>query len=271
MSSMATGASARATGRTGPARRRAPPRSRRRRARRGGPPGALGRVAEQQRHRPARLSASPTVSAAPDSSRARAIAAQFAMSGPCTMAQSSRAASNGLWPPFLTSEPPMKAIPARRKTGRAHRAYRRDRCPCRGDRLAGGAPGDAQASRVQHLGDRRAAHRWRGARIVKRPDGRARSGCARRRFPLRPDGCWLRARPPGADLPAQAREAAGSRRAARRGLQSPTLAPTRAEPANRSACTSSWARQSAKVRRPAPHQSWQRAPARQRSRGEPRV
>ena len=41
-------------------------------------------------------------------------AAQLLISGPCRIAQSSRAASNGLCPPLATSEPPIKAIPARR-------------------------------------------------------------------------------------------------------------------------------------------------------------
>ena len=45
---------------------------------------------------------------------ARPSPAQLLISGPCRTAQSSRAASNGLWPPLATSEPPMNAMPARR-------------------------------------------------------------------------------------------------------------------------------------------------------------
>ena len=63
-----------------------------------------------------RLSASKTVSAAPARSSAAAIPAQLLISSPCRTAQPSRAASNGLWPPFATSEPPIKAIPATRNS-----------------------------------------------------------------------------------------------------------------------------------------------------------
>ena len=63
-----------------------------------------------------RLSASKTVSAAPARSSAAAIPAQLLISSPCKTAQPRRAASNGLCPPFATSEPPIKAIPATRNS-----------------------------------------------------------------------------------------------------------------------------------------------------------
>jgi len=218
---------------------------------RGGPPGALGRSPSSsatappgsRHHRP---------SAPRRTHRGRGPSRAIRHVRPCTMAQSSRAASNGLWPPFLTSEPPMKAI--RQAEEQAELTERIGEIDVRVAAIASPAARRAMRKlRACSILRSPAAHR-----VARREDrqeagwSRAIRVCARRRFPLRPDGCWLRARRPGADLPAQCRE---RRRSAASGaaaaFRSPTLATGRAPAGEPLACTSSWARQSAKFAGPA--------------------
>ena len=194
--------------------------------------------------RRARLSASVTVSAAPAAASAAAIAAQLLISGPCRTAQPSRAASNGLCPPFGDQRSADKGDPGQAvESARARRACPRDRFRCRRRSLRRSRAGRraARPRSISAIAAPRAG--WRGAMIVSRP------GCSRATRRWAGGGDFLLAgmragrEPDRTRSPicaAQRGEFAPDRPAsgAAAALRSPTLAASRAPSArNRAACS----------------------------------